>query len=93
MNVKLVALWIYFSYAADTPRIFNASNMERIEVSVGSMTRHIVETYFSHAYCVGIIVEEDQLLRHILTAASTVVVVVSTVPKMADGEELEIFQE
>jgi hypothetical protein len=67
--------------------------MERIEVSIGSMTRHIVERYFSQDHCVGIIVQDDRLLRHILTAAPTVVAVVSTVPKMADGEEFEIFQE
>jgi hypothetical protein len=67
--------------------------MERIEASIVSMTRHIVERYFAHAHCVGIIVQDDHLLRHILTAAPTVVTVVSTVPKMADGEEFEIFQE
>jgi hypothetical protein len=57
------------------------------------MTRHIVERYFSHAHCVGIIVEDDHLLRYILTVVPTVVVVVSAVPKMADSEEFEIFQE
>jgi hypothetical protein len=70
--------------------------MERIAVSIGNMTRHIVERYFSHAHCVGLIVQDfqdDHLLRHILTAAPTVVAVVSTIPKMADDEEFEIFQE
>jgi hypothetical protein len=93
MNAKLVALWICFSYAVEIPRSFDASNTERIEVSIGNMTRHIVERYFSHAHCVGIIVEDDHLLRYILTAVPTVVVVVSAVPKMADIEEFEISQD
>jgi hypothetical protein len=93
MIAKLVALWIYFSYAFENSRSFNAGNMEKIAVSIGSMTRNIVEKYFSHDHCVGIIVEDNHLPRYILPAAPTVLVVVSTVPKMADIEEFEISQE
>jgi hypothetical protein len=93
MNAKLVTLWIYLSYAVRISGTFNASNMDIIEVSIESMTRQIVEKYFSHDHCVGIIVEHDHLLRHIVTAAPTVLVLVSTVPKMADSEEFQIFQE
>jgi hypothetical protein len=67
--------------------------MERIEIIIGNMTRHIVEKYFSHGHCVGVITEDGHLPRYILTAAPTVAVTVSTVPKMADNEEFKIYQE
>jgi hypothetical protein len=93
MNAKLVALWIGLSYAVEISGSFSARNIERFEVSIESMTRQIVETYFSHDHCVGIIVQHDHLLRHILTVVPTVLVLVSTVPKMADSEEFQIVQE
>jgi hypothetical protein len=67
--------------------------METVEDSIGSMTKHIVETYFSQGLCVGVITNRGHLLRYILTATPTIVVVVSTVPQLADSEEFETFQE
>jgi hypothetical protein len=67
--------------------------VETVEDSIGSMTRHILETYFSQGLCVGVIVEHGHLLRYILTATPTIIVAVSTVPQMADSEEFELFQE
>ena len=88
-----MALWICLSHATGSPRPLQVSNVENVEDSVGSMTRHIVERYFAQGLCVGVIVERGHLLRYILTATPTVTVAVSTIPQMADSEEFEIFQE
>lgn len=93
MDLKLMALWIWFSYTTGRPRPLQTNNMETVEDSIGSMTKHIVETYFSQGLCVGVITNRGHLLRYILTATPTIVVVVSTVPQLADSEEFETFQE
>jgi hypothetical protein len=93
MSVKLVAVWICFSYATGSHPSFHASNSGEVEDSVGHMTKHIVESHFAHSYCVGIIVEYGQLLRYILTTTAIVLVTVSTVPQMMDSEEFETIQE
>lgn len=93
MSVKLVPLWMCFSYATGSLQSFNSVKSEDTAVSIGYMTRSIVEKYFSHSYCVGFVVENGQILKHILTVIPTVVVTVSTVPIMLDGEEFETTQE
>jgi hypothetical protein len=93
MSVKLVAVWMFFSYATGYPQSFNGGYPEEIADSIGYLTRHIVEKYFSDSYCVGIVVENGQILKHILTFTPTVAVAVSTKPRTIDSDESETTQE
>jgi len=93
MDLKFLALWICLSYATGSPRPLQARNVENVEDSIGSMTRHIVDRYFAQGLCVGVIVERGHLLRYIQTTTPTVAVAVSTVPQMVDSEEFETLQE
>jgi hypothetical protein len=82
-----------FSYATGSLPSFNGGDSEGIADSIGYMTRHIVEKYFSHNYCVGIIIENGQILKYIPTVTPTVIVAISAVPKTVESEEFETTQE
>lgn len=93
MNVKLIVLWMCFSHATGSPPSFHSDNSEGIADSIGYMTKHIVQKHFSHSYCVGLIVENGEILKHIPTFTSTIVVDISTISKTVNSKEFETTQE
>lgn len=92
MDLKLIVLWTCLTHTTGSLRPLQVSTVETVEDSIGSMTRHIVESYFAQDLCVGVIVERGHLLIYIVTTTPTVTVAVSTVPQMADSEESETLQ-
>ncbi|XP_069668915.1 glutamate receptor ionotropic, delta-2-like [Periplaneta americana] len=86
MRKKISVIWLCISYVHGNLMTSMDVDSERINESIGHMTRNIVTKYFAQDYCVGVITENGEILKYTSSIIPISLLTVYEVPEMVKEE-------